>query len=273
MAGREMVALGQHGAGQSYSSEHSAYPGGRNQERASLFLVPNRHAEARTRHAYPRARVELVGCPKLDTLPTKERTGEPVVAFSFHWSSSTIAPEMVSAWDHYHAAMVAAAKHRRVIGHAHPRQMSKVHRWYRKAGIDIVPSFADVLRRADLYVVDNSSSLFEFAATGRPVVVLNIPTYRREVNHGLRFWDAAGVGVNCDRPADLDDAITEALEDSAATRARREAALDIVYTPRRGGAELAAAALVDWAATYVSPPFRPERRTQVQRFRAVQPIA
>lgn len=267
MAGRQMVALGQHGAGQSYSSDHAAYPGGQGQGRASLFLVPNRHAEARTRQAYPRARVELVGCPKLDTLPTKARAAEPVIAFSFHWSSTTIAPEMISAWDHYRTAIPAIARHRTVIGHAHPRYVATLRRWYKGAGIEVIPSFADVLARADVYVCDNSSSMFEFASTGRPVVVLNTPQYRRSVEHGLRFWEASGVGVNCDDRADLDDAIGRALEDGPATRAAREAALDIVYAPRRGGAQLAASALVDWAGSTVAHSDRNVRLTQVQRFR------
>ena len=64
MVGRDYVALGQHGAGQSYSTDHPAYPGGRSQDRASLFLVPNEHAAARTRRTYPRATVAVVGCPE-----------------------------------------------------------------------------------------------------------------------------------------------------------------------------------------------------------------
>jgi hypothetical protein len=60
-----------------------------------------------------------------------------------------------------------------------------------------VASLREVQRRAAVYVCDNSSSMYEFAATGRPVVVLDLPEgrikgigYRRNINHGLRFWDA-----------------------------------------------------------------------------------
>ena len=137
-----------------------------------------------------------------------------------------------------------------------------------------------MLRQADLYVCDNSSSLFEFAATGRPVVVLNTPEYRRDVHHGLRFWDAASVGVNCDRPRDLDDAIGQALADAPKQQAARERALDIVYSPRTGGAQLAADALVEWAARFSTAPARPSpRRDAVNRprgfrsVRATRPIA
>ena len=280
MVGRSYIALGQHGAGQSYSTDHPAYPGGRSQDKASMFLVPNEHAAARTRRTYPHAAVALVGCPKLDTLPRKERADEPVVAFSFHWSGPSIAPEMRSAWEHYRGAIAPVSAHRKVIGHGHPRSIAMIRPWYRRAGVEIVQGFGDVLRQADLYVCDNSSSLFEFAATGRPVVVLNTPEYRRDVNHGLRFWDAASVGVNCDRPRDLDDAIGQALADAPKQQAARERALDIVYSPRSGGAQLAADALVEWAARFSTAPARPSpRRDAVNRprgfrsVRATRPIA
>ena len=158
MIGRLHIALGQHGAGQSYSNDGPAYPGGRGQERASLFLVPNEHSAQRSRRAYPRAQVEIIGCPKLDTLPRKERDGEPVIAFSFHWDSRTI-PELRSAWSYYQRAVLDVARHHKVIGHAHPRTLSMIGRWYRKVGIETVASFEDVLRRADVYCCDNSVRL------------------------------------------------------------------------------------------------------------------
>jgi hypothetical protein len=247
MAGRHRLALGQHGAGQSYSTDHPAYPGGRSQGNVGLFLVPNEHAAARSRAAYPRARVAVVGCPKLDHLPAREPGDGPVVALSFHWDGPMIAPELRSSWLYYRGALPSVARTFRVIGHAHPKAMGRVERHYRAAGIEVVSSFTDVLRRADVYVCDNSSSLFEFAATGRPVVVLNMPQYRRNVEHGLRFWAAAGVGVNCDVPGRLGKSIAAAITDPPEAREAREAAVDLVYQPRTGGAELAARALLDWA--------------------------
>ena len=112
-----------------------------------------------------------------------------MVAVSFHWNYHGI-PEMRSAFDWYSKAVVELAKEVTVIGHGHPKRKD-LPDWYRAHGIEYVPNFFEVLRRADVYACDNSTTLFEFASTGRPVVVLNAPWYRQEANHGLRFWDAA----------------------------------------------------------------------------------
>lgn len=247
-ARRPDIALGQHGAGQSYGHDHPSYPGGRDQGEASLFLVPNEHAAKRTRDRYPDARVEIVGCPKLDRLPRRRRhRGPPVVAFSFHFDSR-VAPETRTTFPLYRGHVAALAKRVKVIGHAHPRYMTQLGPFYRSNRIEVVTSLEAVFERADLYVCDNSSSLFEFAATGRPVLALNAPWFRRREELGLRFWAAAGVGINVDRPRDLQAAVELALKDPPAVARARTAALRLVYQPRRGGARLAAAALLDWAA-------------------------
>jgi glycosyltransferase involved in cell wall biosynthesis len=251
-AGFTRHILTQHGAGQSYggdrkSERQRSYPGGSGQYDVGLFLVPNEHAADRWRRAYPRASVAVVGCPKLDVLPARVPGPEPVVAVSFHWNSNVV-PEMRSGEGHYIKAVAALARRYKVIGHGHPKRRD-LARLYRATRIEYVPLFEDICRRADVYVCDNSSTIFEFAATGRPVVVLNRPDYRRHVNHGLRFWDAADVGINVDHPADLRDAITEALRDDSARRASREAALDIVYAYRTGAAKRAAEAIMEWAGT------------------------
>jgi len=108
-------------------------------------------------------------------------------------------------------------------------------------GIEPVEDFEDVLERADLYMCDNSSTLFEFASVGRPVVVLNAPWYRRHIEHGLRFWEAATVGVQVDHPAELRDAVMQALEDPPEQQAARQAAVRIAYTYTDGQASKRAA--------------------------------
>jgi hypothetical protein len=248
--GFKRVALMEHGAGQSYGGrrpgDHGSYAGGRGRGAASLFLHPGEHPAERDRRAYPSARVEVVGSPFLDGLPSRE--GEPgrVVAFSFHFNGA-VAPETKNAYAWAMPSIVGLRDRFPLLGHAHPRLYPDVAPHYQRFGIEAVASFHDVCRRADVYVCDNSSTLFAFAATGRPVVVLNPPWYDRKVQHGLRFWDAAKVGVQCDDPADLAACIDEALRDDDARKRDREAALDLVYAFRSGASQRAAGVLEEWA--------------------------
>jgi hypothetical protein len=259
-AGREHVAIMEHGCGLSYggdlrtlgriAAESSSYAGGLNRP-ASLFLHPGPHPASRDRERYPKARVEIVGSPRLDSLPARVPDGRPTVAFSFHWDTA-IAKETRSGFIFYrdHLAELAAEARATgrfdVIGHGHPRIIDRLAPWYERKGIEIVREFDDVCRRADLYVVDNSSTLYEFAATGRPVLVLNTPMYRRDVEHGLRFWDAAHVGENIDEPYDIKAAVPRHLANPDLWTARREDALARVYAYRTGAAKRAAKVLTDW---------------------------
>jgi hypothetical protein len=252
--GRTRVAIMEHGAGQSYAGRprlmaatHGSYAGGQGRDAASLFLHPGPHPAERDRRAYPDAQVEVVGAPILDTLPDRVGDKGAVVAISFHFNAS-IAPESKSAFTWIWPTILGLRDRFDLIGHAHPRVFDAMQRYYKRAGIEPVRSFSDVCRRADVYVCDNSSTLFAFAATGRPVVVLNPPWYSRDVDHGLRFWEAADVGVNCDDRSALGECIDEALRDAVAQRERRERALGLVYGHRDGAAKRAADVLLGWAA-------------------------
>jgi len=249
--GRRKIAIMEHGAGQSYggrpsSARHGSYAGGQGRGAASLFLHPGEHPAARDKAAYPKARVEVVGAPFLDNLPAKEGKPGRVVAFSFHFNAP-IAPEARTAYPWIFPAIAALRGKYKLLGHAHPRMWDAAKPRYEKLGIEPVRDFMDVCRRADLYICDNSSTLFAFAATGRPVVVVNPPWYDRRVDHGLRFWEASEVGVNCNDPAELARCIRTALADAPEQQAKREAALDLVYAFRSGAGARAAAALLDWA--------------------------
>jgi hypothetical protein len=258
-SGYRRIVLMQHGAGQSYGGDrrtarHPAYPGGDDNDDVGLFLVPNEHAADRWAARYAHACVEVVGCPRIDELragawaaSTVGVGGAPTVAVSFHWNYHGI-PEMRSAFDWYRDAVAALPRTHRVIGHAHPKRRD-LARWYADHNIEYVASFDDVVARADVYVTDNSSTLFEFAASGRPVVVLNAPWYRRDVDHGLRFWTASFVGVGVDDPSELPTAIDDALRDNVGRQHLRGQVLDHVYTHRDGtSAARAAAAIVRFAA-------------------------
>jgi CDP-glycerol glycerophosphotransferase (TagB/SpsB family) len=171
-----------------------------------------------------------------------------VVAVSFHWDCQ-VAQETRSSFIFFRSGL-ALSKNYKLIGHGHPRMFDRLKPWYDRKGIETERSFTEVLKKADLYVCDNSSSLFEFAATGRPVVVMNPPFYRRGIRHGLRFWDAADVGLSLERPSDFNTVVLRALKDPAQSKVNRAAALDLVYSHRDGtSAERAASALVDWVTT------------------------
>ena len=248
--GYDRIARIEHGAGQSYGGDPATarkanYAGGRDAEDVSLFLVPGPYPGRRWQAAYPAARVEVVGLPRLDDLPRRDLAADPVIALSFHFNAFIGCPEGDSAWRWYRDRLAELGKHLPLIGHAHPRWSARVRPWFERAGIEFVDSFAEVCRRAVVYATDNSSTLFEFAATGRPVVVLNCPAYRRSVEHGLRFWDASHVGLQAS-PTNVAEMLALAFTDRLEDHLAREDALGRVYAYRSGAASRAAAALVDW---------------------------
>jgi hypothetical protein len=249
---RQHIARMEHGIGQSFiTSNHPSYAGGRNARDVSLFLTPNEHSAERWRKAYRSTRVEVVGCPKLDTLPPRRPGPGPVIATSFHWGVATVRSshpltETRGSWHEYRRAVCALPPVFDVIGTGHPKIIERMTTDYIAAGIPVVRDFEDVLRDADVLVCDTNSALYEFASTGRPVVVVNGRHFRRNINHGLRFdWGTVtNVGVQCDRPEDLPVAVQAALTHDHA--AAREAALSVVYAHRTGAAQRAADVLVDW---------------------------
>lgn len=250
----------EHGAGQWYgqpdSPSHSSYSGGPDHDDVGLFLVPNETVAERWRVAYSRARVAVVGSPKVEALPTREPGPGPVIALAWHWPTPLIIGWGLAgtAWPEYREAVAELSRRFNVIGHQHPNWLQRGYgnppsQTYAKLGIPFVEDFDDVCRQADVLVVDNSSVIWEFAATGRPVVVVNATGWaksRGKVDYGLRFWSEADVGVNCDRPADVVAAVERALVDAPALQTAREGAVGRVYNIRHGGAELAAAAIVEW---------------------------
>jgi hypothetical protein len=115
--------------------------------------------------------------------------------------------------------------------------------YFYDAGIEVVRSFEEVVARAHVYAVDNSSTLFEFAALDRPVVLLNAKAYRRSATFGLRFWSEADIGIQAE-PGEMATALLAALEDPDDVARSREAALDRVYPVRDGTSALRAATAI-----------------------------
>ena len=256
---RRFVRL-EHGYGQAYPysrvPNHPSYPGGDDNEDVVLFLPPNEYAAARWRARYPATPVVVVGCPKLDTLPGREGDGPFTVAITFHWDLN-LCPETHPAGE-FIGALGALRREFTLIGTQHPRWADTgdhLAGYYDRVGIEMVRSFDEVCRRADLLVFDNTSAGYEFASTGRPVVVMNSRTYRRDVAHGLRFWSAAGVGPNADADAspattarNLIAAIERAISGLPGDFEARQQALSEVYTLRTQAARRAANVIEGWAS-------------------------
>ena len=196
------LAYLEHGTGQSYIGahveRHPSYPGGTQRERIGLFLVPNEQSAAKERALYPNARIEVVGCPRLDEFPALVRpSGGLVVAVAFHWDWRGC-PETRWAFPDWSKRILHELRDDpevTLLGSGHPRAWHQLARFYDREGIETVPDANEVLRRADVLVCDNSSLMFEAQACGLGVVALNARWYRPDVEHGLRFWS------RCPRPS------------------------------------------------------------------------
>lgn len=252
---RGPVALMEHGAGQSYpgdpaSAGHSSYAGGSGWDHAAVIVCPGPASARLWSDSYPSTPVHAVGSPVLDRWhgyrpPLNVR---PVVAFTWHWDCDLVA-ETGSAWGEYRPAMPSiveqlGAQGFDVVGHAHPRWAgAHAHRW-EAWGCRYVDDWSEVMATADMVVADNTSAMYEFAATDRPVVALNSRRWRRDVDHGLRFWSAVP-GLQVDRPTDVVATVRAAWLDPLPLKAMRRAAVAEAYAAVDGrAAERAAAAIV-----------------------------
>jgi hypothetical protein len=237
------TVLVEHGAGQTWPGRHPSYPGGRRREHIGLFICPSERVAQANRAWYPDATYAVVGCPKMDRWVGREftRHDPPVVAVSFHWRRT--------AFMRYYA-MLKKLKDPpfRIIAHAHPRIIDRFAKQYQRIGLEVVRDFEDVLERADLYACDNSSTIYEFALTGRPVVLLDQPGFRRGTGQ-LRFGAGWDVGLHATGPADFVRVIERALTDPEEVRAERERIVADVYAVRDGtSSQRAADAISEWLA-------------------------
>lgn len=239
----------EHGAGQSYDGDprglgHGSYSGGSGLDAVRLFVCPRVDVADRWRTVYPGVPAVAVGSPKLDdrhrspTKTTNIRNG-PTVAVSFHWENPLV-PESRSALAHYERHLSGLIRDVRaaggeLIGHGHPRAWGVLWRLWRRLGVEPVPNLDDVFDRASVFVADNTSALYEFASLDRPVVVLNAPWYRRDVAHGLRFWETIP-GIQVNDGADLVDGVAEAATDPSYLSAVRHDAVRRTYASVDGHA-------------------------------------
>lgn len=241
---RKIITI-EHGVTQGFGT--ASYPNGTigNRDKVDFALLPNEYV-ARHFRAVRETPCEVVGTPKLDPwyyppffapdhLEYTQRVSflhgrKPVIAIAFHWGNrNENPPESGSAWEWYRSILPELAKHYKVLGHSHPLATSEHREAFERAGIEWVGDFREVLRRADVYVNDLSSTMYEFLLTGKPVVVLNAPWFRRSVQWGIRFWDYSDVGINVENLGELLQAIDQTLRDYGEIHGeeRRRAVVDL----------------------------------------------
>lgn len=240
----------EHGSGYSYTFPHGrlhpSYAGSPERPGVVLFLNVNEQVHDLNRKTHPNIPGKIVGSPKLDKWVgfSKDRDDPPTAVYSTHWACKVV-PEAGSAHKEFRWALrpknfVEDFEWR---GHAHPRGWGLVKSDYERFGIPKIRNFDRVMEVGDVYVADTTSTLYEFAFTGRPVVCLNASFYRRDVSHGIRFWDYVP-GLQVDRWQDVNDAVIRSLQGEG--EELRKKAVDFVYPIQDGSsAALAAAAIAE----------------------------
>lgn len=245
-----------HGAGQSYAGDpqargHEAFSGGPGRERVLLHIEPGALA-AKATAAAGRPFV-AVGSPKLD--PWHDGSchvdhDSAKIAVGFHHDARGGGPpEQRSALAHYSGILQRLARRFDLIGHGHPRSWDRTAHMWAKLGVRAEPDFARVLDEAAVYVTDTSSTGLEFASTGRPVIFCSAPWYRRDVDHGGRFWEWTRHALHVEEPEELLVTVAQALADPKEAVAKQWPMVDQVYLQRDGqAAQRAAAAIVSLLA-------------------------
>jgi len=207
------VVFMEHGIGHVYGDKHPSYAGGLGKDRVVLFLNQHELSLRRNKESYPDVRGEIIGTPKMDLYQNVEIRHGNRVCLSFHWDCF-VSPESRSAFEYYRKYIYAL---RRVKGielvmHGHPRQYGAWQKKIKQYGVPFIEDFDEVLRECDVYVNDNSSTMYEFASLGKPIVILNCPHYRRTVRTGIRFWEYL-CGVQVNYPHELNKTVLRAVNE------------------------------------------------------------
>lgn len=264
----------EHGVGLTPSSKNAGYAGGLGLRRAvDLFLAPNEYIMKKSAGVLDTPQV-VIGTPKLDGLEYEvgefftrtehapigkewhyKREGgreliqgrTPVVCISFHWNGSHVSPEAGNAFEYYKKAIPELHdKGFELIGHCHPKAVEEVLPFYEENEIPYIPDFRQVLKMADVYVNDCSSTMYEFLVTGKPVVILNAPHFRKNVYFGIRFWDYTDVGRVVERPSQLLPAILDTISKPAYHFSQRKRAVRELYPYVGRSAQTAAASILNF---------------------------
>lgn len=252
---KRTLIMMEHGIGHTFGTV--AYPNGPGKrDFVKLFLPPNNYTMKKMVEVRPKAEYAVVGTPKTDWAARKV---DPIggvlkvakgrkVAIGFHWGTRrNNPPESGTAFEHYKEAIPALAEQYDLIAYGHPLDGALYKDHFESLGIPYLDNFAEVMRQADVCINDLSSVLYEFLVTGKPVIVLNAPWFRRTVHHGIRFWDYSDIGLNVEEPGRLPAAIDATFERYGEVCAtERVAAVRDLYPYLGHAAERAASVLVDY---------------------------
>ncbi len=230
---RKAIIYMEHGAGQSYVGVTAAnYVGSSWRPGCVGVLTPGPRSLAMHEAANPLGPPAVgIGCPKLDGWLGAQPTEPGLVVVAFHWDTPGV-PEMRSAMPWYISSLEALAERFNLAVHCHPRAREKFVPIFEAMGLRYIETADEVFRKASVLCQDNSSLMYEFAALGRPVIALNAPWYRRDVEHGMRFWSHVP-GRQVDDPTELAEAIAEA---APMAQDERDRVLGHVYTAIDGKA-------------------------------------
>jgi len=238
------IYMMEHGTGHGFGT--SAYPNGPgDRDLVSLFLPPNQYTADKI-HTVRNTPCEVVGTPKLDWIAGYpfHHSSPATVCISFHHGGKrTRIPEAGSAFEHYKDSIAGLKQHFNLVAHGHPLSRVRDIPFYASINVPFIEDFTEVMRVADVYVNDLSSTLYEFMATGKPVVVLNAPWFRRDIQHGLRFWDYSDIGFEVNDLSELQKAIETTLLNPGLFLHRRKKAIQDLY-PYLGHSVQRAAAVI-----------------------------
>lgn len=251
--GRRDVVYLEHGAGQTYVDGLEwgrGYAGGPGLDHAVLFLCPREEVADRWRTTYPATRAVAIGCPALDRHERCGDEGRRAVAITGHWRCG-IVPETWPALYDFEAVLPTLKRYlwandRPLVGHAHPKDSMRMMRWWGEHDVPVEPDADVVLEKAGLLIADNTSLIYEAAALDIPIVLLNGKGWRRDVEHGLRFWDALPGPMTSD-PYMLVKLVADALDEGRSPywQETRRKVTDRVYCAVDGRASVRAVEAIE----------------------------
>lgn len=137
--------------------------------RAHSVFVPNTFTALELRSMGLRRDIKVVGTPKMDKLLVIPESGLGVIAVSFHWTGRG------QNWRRYEQVLRRLRNKHQLIGHGHPYMSEQWRNRWRNIGVEYVQDFAEVVERADYYICDHSSTIYEWAALDRPGLMLDRP--------------------------------------------------------------------------------------------------